>query len=167
MSLRPRSDPEPQPRLDREALTVAMALVPGLYARNRFFSLFREPEVKRAKTRAAMIRGVVRQLAGAHGAAEGLAFVRHGDLCVLRYRVPSIRLERRVEMTETERACLVYLASRAGVKHVHASAEDRAHVDAALKRLAATEPIASRAAGELALASVDARPHASEFPAGE
>ena len=50
--------------LDREALVVAMALVPGMYARNKLFTLHREPEVRRARARAAMIRGVVRQLAG-------------------------------------------------------------------------------------------------------
>jgi hypothetical protein len=142
-------------RLDREALTVAMALVPGMYARNRMFSLFREPEVRRAKTRAAMIRGVVRQLAGAHGEPEGLAFAHHGEVCVLRYRVPAMRLERRVEITETERACLVFLASRAGVKHVHVSAEDRAHVEAVLKRLG----------GELGAGEVHLRPN--EWPPGE
>ena len=120
---------------DREALTVAMAIVPGLYARNRLFSLHREPEVRKAKARAAMIRGVVRQLAGAHGDVADLAFTHHGDVVVLRYRLPTVRLERRVEMSETERACLAFLASRAGVSQVHASAEDRAHLDAVLKRL--------------------------------
>jgi hypothetical protein len=126
--------------VDREALTVAMALVPGMYARNRLFALFREPEVRRAKARAAMIRGVVRQLSGAQGAAEGLAFATHGDVVVLRYRVPSMRLERRVEMTEAERACLMFLAARAGVGGVQASADDRAKVESVLKRLGADTP---------------------------
>jgi hypothetical protein len=123
--------------LDREALTVAMALVPGMYARNKHFALHGQPDVKRAKVRAALIRGVVRQLAGAHGEVEGLAFARHGEGTVLRYRVPQMRFERRVELSEIERACLVFLAHRAGVRGVHATPEERAHLEAALKRLGA------------------------------
>jgi hypothetical protein len=125
---------------DREALVVAMALVPGMYARNKLFALHREPEVRRARARAAMIRGVVRQLAGERGAAEGVAFVRHGDVTVLKYRVPQVRFERRVELTEIERACLVFLAARAGVREVHVTHEERAHVEAALRRLGAELP---------------------------
>jgi hypothetical protein len=143
---------------DREALTVAMAIVPGLYSRNRLFTLFREPEVKRAKARAAMIRGVVRQLAGAHGVAESVVLARHGDVVLLRYRVPTMRLERRVEMTETERACLVFLAARAGIPHVHATPEDRAHVDAVLKRLGVS-PAEASASG-----APSARVRGSDFP---
>jgi hypothetical protein len=125
---------------DREALVVAMALVPGMYSRNKMFALHREPEVRRARARAATIRGIVRQLAGERGAAEGIAFVRHGDVTVLKYRLPQVRLERRVELTEIERACLVMLAARAGVREMHATHEDRAHVEAALKRLGAELP---------------------------
>jgi hypothetical protein len=126
--------------LDRDALTVAMALVPGMYARNRLFSLYREPEVRRAKARAAILRGVVRQLAGAHGAVEGLALVRHGEVTHLRYRVPQVRLERRVELSEIERICLAFLAGRTGVAGLgglHVTPEERAHLDAVLRRLGA------------------------------
>jgi hypothetical protein len=123
------------PQHDREALTVAMALVPTMYARNRLFSLHREPEVRRAKARAAMIRGVVQQLAGAHGEVTGLSVVRHGEVVVVRYRVPSVRFERRVELTEIEHALLAYLSARAGVRGFAETHEDRAHLDAALMRL--------------------------------
>jgi hypothetical protein len=122
--------------VDREALTVAMAVVPGLYSRNRLFAFYSDPEVRRAKARAAMIRGVVRQLAGSHGEADGVQVARHGDACVVRYRIARVRLDRRVELTEIETACLVYLASRAGVRNMHPGPEDRAHIEAALKRLA-------------------------------
>jgi hypothetical protein len=125
---------------DREALVVAMALVPGMYARNKLFALHREPEVRRARARAAMIRGVVRQLAGERGPAEEVAMVRHGEVTLLRYRVPTVQFERRVELSEIERACVVYLATRAGVRGVHMTGEERAHIDAALKRLGAELP---------------------------
>src|SRR5580698_7651553 len=104
---------------DREALIVAMALVPGMYTRNKLFALHREPEVRRARARAAMIRGVVRQLAGDRGEPEGIALVRHGEVSVLRFRVPQVSFERRVELSEIERACLVFLAARAGVRGLH------------------------------------------------
>ena len=133
--------------IDREALTVAMALVPGMYARNKLFAFHREPEVRRAKERAAMIRGVVRQLAGAHGAIEGLAIVRHGGIVELRYRVPQVHFERRVELTESEQACVAFLAARAGVTGLPETHEDRAHIDGALKRLGAE--IAPMGAAEL------------------
>jgi hypothetical protein len=121
---------------DREALTVAMAVVPGIYPRNRMFSFYGDPEVRRAKARAAVIVGVVRHLAGSHGEAEDVAFARHGESRVLRYRVARVHLDRRVELTEIEAACLVYLAARAGVRGMHPTAEDRAHLDGALRRLA-------------------------------
>jgi hypothetical protein len=125
---------------DREALVVAMALVPGMYARNKLFTLHREPEVRRARARAAMIRGVVRQLAGERGEPEGVAFVRHGEITILRFRIPQVSFERRVELSDIERACLVFLASRAGVAGLHVTHEERAHIDAALKKLSAELP---------------------------
>ena len=66
--------------VDREALVVGMTLVPGLYARNK---LLRAPRSPRCAARGRARRcsaGIVRQLAGAHGEAEGLAVVRHGDV---------------------------------------------------------------------------------------
>lgn len=123
--------------LDREALVAAMAIVPGMYARNRHFTLHREPEVRRARARAAMIRGVVRQLAGTHGDVQGLALARHGDISVLRYRIPQVHLERVLELSEVERACVVFLAARAGVRGLHPTPEERAHLDSALRRLGA------------------------------
>ncbi|HEY2516895.1 MAG TPA: hypothetical protein VGI39_38755 [Polyangiaceae bacterium] len=122
-------------RLDREALVAAMAIVPGLYARNRHFSLHRQPEVRRARARAAMIRGTVRQLAGAHGDVQGLALARHGEVSVLRYRIPQVHLERVLELSEVERACLLFLAARAGVRGLHPTPEERGHLDSALRRL--------------------------------
>jgi len=122
---------------DRDSLVVGMTLVPGLVSRNRFFALFEDPEVRRARKRSALLRGIVRQLNGAQGQIEGLV-ISHGlDDCELRYRVPGLRVERHASMTPVELACVRYLASRAGVAGVHASDDDRAWIDAALRRLAA------------------------------
>ena len=134
-----------QPSADRDALVVAMTLVPGLYSRNRMFQLFKDPQVKRARTRASLLRGVVRQLVGSHGDVEVLEFsratsdvhdaahaARHG---VLRFRIPPIRLVRAVELSDLEAACVAYLCARAGVSCLHPGADDRAMLDAALRRL--------------------------------
>jgi hypothetical protein len=121
---------------DRESLVVGMTLVPGLVSRNRFFALFEDPEVRRARMRSALLRGIVRQLAGAQGHVEGLVIAQGADECELRYRVPGLRVDRRACLTRAELACVRYLAGRAGVTGFHASDEDRAWIDAALRRLA-------------------------------
>ena len=123
--------------VERDALVVGMTLVPGFVSRNRSFALFEDPEVRRARRRAGMLRGIVRQLAGAHGHVEGLSVVHGPDGCQLRYRVPSLRIERCATMTALELACVRYLAGRAGVPGLHASEDERSGIDGALKRLAA------------------------------
>lgn len=119
-----------------EALTVAMALAPGVYARNRMFDLFANAGVKRAKARAATLRGVVKQLAR----AESLTLEQdaRNDAFVLRYEIPVLSLTRGVELTRVELATLRVLAARAGAPCADAlapEADDRTIVDAALSRL--------------------------------
>jgi hypothetical protein len=123
--------------VERDALVVGMTLVPGFVSRNRSFALFEDPEVRRARRRSVLLRGIVRQLAGSLGHIEGLAVARHADVCELRYRVPALRIDRRTLLSELELACVRYLAGRAGVPGLHASEDDRAGIEAALKRLAA------------------------------
>lgn len=123
--------------VDRDALTVGMTLVPALLSRNKSFALFEDPDVRRARVRSAVLRGIVRQLAGAQGRIEGLAVVPGGDWFELRYRVPGLRIERRASLTDIELACVRYLAGRAGVSVLHPSEDDRVRVESALRRLAA------------------------------
>jgi hypothetical protein len=145
--------------VDLQALTVAMTLVPGMYARNRMYRFHEQPDVRRAKARASLLRGVVRQLTGAHGAVEELSLARHGETSLLRYRVPRLHLERRVELSEIERACLVFLAGRAGVPGLHAGPDERAHLDATLRRLAAIKSSAAESvAPEIASLAVELSP---------
>jgi len=120
--------------VDREALVVAMTLVPNLVSRNRNFSLFEDPEVRRARARAALLRGIVRQIAGGEGRVEALDVASEAGNCRLRYRVPGVRMERRALLSDVEYGCVAYLAGRAGVPGLHATAEDRARIDAALRR---------------------------------
>jgi hypothetical protein len=124
--------------VERDALVIGLTLVPGLLSRNRCFALFEDPDVRRARRRAGMLLGIVRQLAGAHGHVEGVAIARGAvGAWELRYRVPSMRVDRRTSLTELELACVRYLAGRAGVPGFHATEDDRAGIDAALKWLAA------------------------------
>jgi hypothetical protein len=123
--------------VERDALVVGMTLVPGFVSRNRSFALFEDPEVRRARPRSSELRGIVSQLAGALGHVEDLAVAHSVDRCELRYRVPALRIDRRASLSELELACVRYLAGRAGVPGLHASAADRAEIEAALERLAA------------------------------
>ncbi len=122
--------------VDRDALVVGMTLVPGLCSRNKSFALFEDPEVRRARRRSSLLRGLVRQLAGAHGRIDELHVAHGGDSVELRYRVPGLSVARRSTLTPLELACVRYLAARAGVPGLHASDEERTAIDAALRRLA-------------------------------
>jgi hypothetical protein len=129
-----------RPVVDREALVVGMTLVPGLVSRNRSFALFEHPDVWRARMRAALLRGIVRQLAGTQGRVEALdvgpATAGTTGAREVRYCLPGLRLERRALLSEVEYACVAYLAGRAGVAHLRANETDRARIDEALRRLA-------------------------------
>ena len=116
-----------------EALTVAMALAPGVYARNRMFSFFASAAVQRAKARAAILRGIVKHL----GRASGISLARENDeiAFVLRYQIPAVSLSRVVELSRVELAALRHLAARAGVSHLPAEADDRVLIDTTLAGL--------------------------------
>jgi len=122
--------------VDREALVVGMTLVPGLVSRNRSFALFENPDVRRARVRAALLRGIVRQLAGTQGRVEEFGVVSATGAREVRYSLPGLRVQRRAVLTDVEYACVAYLAGRAGVADLSADDEDRARIEAALRRLA-------------------------------
>lgn len=123
--------------VDCDALVVGMTLVPGLISRNRSYTLFENPDVRRARGRSALLRGIVRQLAGAHGCVEGLEVVPRVAGRELRYRLPGAHIERRALLSELEYACVSYLAGRANLQALQATDDDRARIDAALRRLSA------------------------------
>ena len=122
--------------LDVDALTVAMALVPALYSRNKMFKLFDDPIVKKARSRARLLRSVFRHLCGHGGRVTEFRLVR-GDVFTLHYRIPTVALKRHVELSRVELACLVHLCDRAGVGFLPPSDDDRAILDAVLVRLPA------------------------------
>jgi hypothetical protein len=133
--------------VEHEALVVGMTLVPGFLSRNKNFALFEDPEVRRARVRAALLRGIVRQLSGAHGKVEALHVVTGMDVRELRYRVAGVRMDRRAVLTDLEYACVAYLAGRASVEGLKANEEDRARIEGALRRLASGVVLADIEAG--------------------
>jgi len=171
---RPRVSPvglSPADEARVEALTVAMALAPGVYARNRMFELFANAGVKRAKSRAATLRGIVKHLGRAcaltleRDASEGCAgrdATGQVDF-VLRYEIPLMRLTRVVELSRVELAALRLLAARAGAPCLPPDDEDRSMVERALARLllaGGDTGNLARAAHELAKPSETAPPSA-------
>jgi hypothetical protein len=136
-------------RLDPEALTVAMAVAPGVYARNRHYALYTDPRVRYARARASLLRGLARQLAGAEGPLDAVAIERAALNVQLRYRVARLRMERTAELSPVEAACVFHLASRAGVSGFAPTGEDRMRLFAALRRLAASGESADEALAAL------------------
>ena len=114
-----------------EALTVAMALAPGVYARNRMFALFAHPAVQRARSRAALLRGIVKHL----GRACAVTVTRQEVDFVLRYQIPALRLTRIAELSRIELATLRMMAARANASCLLLENEDRALVNETLTRL--------------------------------
>ncbi|MGA2451436.1 MAG: hypothetical protein ABTD50_22495 [Polyangiaceae bacterium] len=123
-------------RSDREALVVGMTLVPNLVSRNRSFALFEDQDVRRAKARAALLRGIVRHLAGATGRVESLHIAHAIDECELTYALPGVRLLRSARLAGIELACVRVLAGRLGVTELRATDEDRAMLETSLRSLA-------------------------------
>jgi hypothetical protein len=123
-----------------EALTVAMVLAPGVYARNRMFDFLSCPEARRARTRAALVRGVARQLARATGVSLVRELRGGAALFVLRYAVVAVRLTRVVELGPAELAALRLLAERAGIPVLPPDPGDRSLVAEALERLIEAAP---------------------------
>ena len=103
--------------LDREALTVAMAVAPSVLSRNRMFPLYKQAEVLRARARAAVLRGLVRQLCGLFGEVRGLSLEPSGNQCVVRYMLPCIHSTRHVELSLVELACLRYMLGKASARY--------------------------------------------------
>lgn len=132
----------PEAGLVAETLTIAMAVAPGVYSRNRHFSLHQRPEARAARRRAALVRGIVRHLAVATEVRLGVGSHDEGAGAVeVSYRVASLAFERTARLSSAELACVRYLARKTGVELPAALAEgttpetDSALVEATLARL--------------------------------
>lgn len=121
---------------EHEAVTVAMIVAPGVYARNRMFDFFRSASAQRARKRAATVRGIVPQLAR----AQHVTLTTAGPSAwTLRYEIPAVSLTRVVELTAAELAALRIVAERAGVTALTPVAGDKELVNASLAKLMAEQ----------------------------
>ena len=121
--------------VDLDALLAALILAPRTFARNRFFTLFQNPEAAKIRRRAARVRGILRQLAGTpKPAAEivGERVMNDGQV-LLRYRVEELGYTRTAALSALEAATLRYALHRSGKASL--SHEERAAVEGALSRL--------------------------------
>ena len=114
----------------KEAVTVALALVPNLLPRNRLFAFYTNSEAKSARRRASALRGLVAQLLNG---AEDVRLQPRGESFVLACRVASVHASRRALLSRAEAACVAHLATRGGVSIP--GAPDRSVLDAALANL--------------------------------
>lgn len=116
-----------------EAMTAAMAMVPRLYSRNRMFTLFHDPLVRRARSRARMVRGLMR-FVGREDAEIEVA--PHDGRVRVAFRIPRLRLSRTVQIGAFELALLrVLLAKGPHPAIFDEDPADRPRIDDALARL--------------------------------
>lgn len=144
-------DVSPGP-LDPEALLCALALAPATYSRNRFFELYRDPVVRRARRRANILRSVIRQLVGSAGVPAGrILHVRElaSGQTEVRFEVEAFELTRTTTLDPLELSLLGYALARAAATPTgaldpaslvalgaHAGGEmERAQIEAVLARL--------------------------------
>ncbi len=127
--------------LDRDALLVALVLSPATYSRNRFFEMYRDPELRRVRRRASLLRGIAQHVARVRPSELG-EIVRvepaAGEEMRLVYVVPALGLRRTATLDPLEFSLLRCVISRAPSfpPALAASEVDRARVEAALQRLA-------------------------------
>jgi hypothetical protein len=119
---------------DAEGLVAALVLAPATYSRNRFFELYRVHTMRRARGRAAKLRGLLRHVLLQRGFE--LTEVRdHEDGSrTLRYALPLVNARVTVHLTSFEVAVLAVAVARARGESPEPVA--LARVDSALLRLA-------------------------------
>jgi len=127
--------------LDHEALLVALVLAPATYSRNRFFALYTDPEMRRVRRRAALVRNIVRHIARLDPAERGeiLRVEPTGAGRVeLTYVVPALGLRRTATLDPIELSLVRFDMARAPGQPAPLAADDpdRLRIEAALRRLA-------------------------------
>lgn len=136
------------PPLDPDALVVALTLAPATWSRNRFFDLYRDPTVRRARRRANLLRCVAADLAGRPDAPPGRVLevraLDHG-LTRVTYEVAALGLRRATTLDPLEIALLRYVLRRAArapgapdardLGEVDGGEADRARIEGALARM--------------------------------
>jgi hypothetical protein len=115
-------------------------LAPRLYARNRFFDLFRDPRAQHVRRRAALMRGVIRQLVG-DGKHKGRIVgeqVLWDDRVLLRYELPELNFVRSISLSPLEAGLVRYALGRARV--LPPDPESQRRIEQALSEMATKLP---------------------------
>jgi hypothetical protein len=128
---------------DAEALLVALTLSPATYSRNRFFEMYKSPDVARTRRRAGQLRSLVTALvshASAEGAGRLLSIEATDDGgAVLVYDVASLGMRRTMRLRSIEMSLLRYCVSRARGESTPAellpASADSEKIGVALQRL--------------------------------
>lgn len=122
-------------KVSPKALLCALVLAPASLSRNRFFTLYEDPTLRRVRRRAARVRSLVGMLVGNRGRKSEITGERVLDdgRVLIRYRVPDIDFHGTSALSELEASVLRYALHRAGVGAL--PDEDRARVEEALLEL--------------------------------
>lgn len=121
---------------DREGLLASLVLAPGTFPRNRFHAMYRSAPLAKARVRAAELRGIVKTILGARGAAELDSRTETADGVRLVVKVPRLGLTVTSELSAFERD-VVDVAVSLGRREAP-PVDAKARVDVALARLAPT-----------------------------
>lgn len=127
-------------RLDVDSLTVAFTLVPRLFPRNRMFAVHEERNVRRAKRRAATLRGVIQDLGSEATVAASVSLEQKPDELRVSYVRSDVGLRRRIFLSPVEAASVAYVLEKGGRKSPWPS--DPGLVNEALARLARVSLVA-------------------------
>lgn len=116
---------------DVDALLCALVLAPSTFSRNRFFSMFERPELRRVRRRATRLRGILRQLTSGAEVTGELELTDGRRM--LRYSMPALGLSRSAALSRLESAMLRFALARS--RGTRADEADRLLVEDALRRL--------------------------------
>lgn len=115
----------PRPKLDPEALFVALALVPTTFSRNKFYSLYSDVTLFQARRRAHLVRDLVKELGTSPSGSriQVLEEVENSEGLKLVYRNNDFDYRRTAMLSKIEAAVLHYGLSRAGARPPSEAAE--------------------------------------------
>jgi hypothetical protein len=126
--------------LSVDGLLCALVVAPQVYARNRFFELFEQPALRKARRRAKLVRGIIRQLvgiSGRRGQIVGEQVLADGRV-LIRFIVPELNYSRTSALSHLEATLVRYVVARA--RHLAPNPDDRLRIEQALGALAAGLP---------------------------
>jgi len=98
--------------IDLEGLLVALTLAPNTFSRNRFFGMYTDPAARKVHRRAALLRGVMKQLVAPQGPRAVTLASREEGGAMLAYEMPALGLRRTVPLEPLELAVLRFAIAR-------------------------------------------------------